>query len=84
MTFFKGKLVLLQPYCVGLRIFDWWYRPNHVIAFSWSWRRLFTIGYRSNGAVKGRDHCLDVYFHLLGFTLNYTDYDFGRFRRQGN
>ena len=42
----------------------WWNKP-------WTWFQCWT-----NGAVRGKDKCLDVNAHLLLLNFGYTDYDY--------
>ena len=56
----------------------------------WFGERVLYIGYypqhtfhfwcHSNGAVKGKDNCLDVNLHILGFFFGYTDYGYSRYK----
>jgi len=37
-----------------------------------------TFGANHNGAVKGKDMCLDVSFWALGFCFNYTNWEYNK------
>ena len=47
----------------------------------WKNPRLLWMRPRFNGAVKGKDACLDWNMEILGLHLSYTDWDYGRFKR---
>lgn len=81
MRFKKGKIRLLFDFFwFGCNIIEYWYKPNCVISIQWVPRHTFHFWCHSNGAVKGKDNCLDLNFHLLGFFFSYTDFDYGRFK----
>ena len=56
----------------GERVFSIIYYPQHTFHFLC----------RSNGAVKGKDSCLDLNFHILGFFFGYTDYGYSRYKKE--
>lgn len=56
----------------GERVFSIIYYPQHTFHFL----------FRSNGAVKGKDSCLDLNFHILGFFFGYTDYGYYRYKKE--
>lgn len=47
----------------------------------WKSLRTLWMSPRTNGARKGVDNCLDWNMEILGFFLSYTDWDYGRFKR---
>ena len=58
----------------GQRVFGIRYYPQHTFHF-----RCY-----SNGAVKGKDNCLDLNLHILGFFFSYTDYGYWRYKNAGS
>ena len=67
-----GHFTIIQLW-FGQRVFDISYYPQHTFHF-WC---------HSNGAVKGKDSCLDLNLHILGFFFSYTDYGYHRYKKAG-
>ena len=68
-----GYFTIIQLW-FGERVFDISYYPQHTFHF-WC---------HSNGAVKGKDSCLDLNLHILGVFFSYTDYGYYRYKRRTN
>lgn len=68
-----GYFTILQLW-FGLRVIGISYYPQHTFHF-WC---------HSNGAVKGKDNCLDLNLHILGFFFSYTDYGYWRYKKEGS
>jgi len=80
---FKGRLTILHPIGWSLMLIEWWIKPGLVVSCHWVPRHTFHFWCHSNGAVKGKDNCLDLNFHILGFFFAYTDFNYGRFKKGG-
>ena len=65
-----GHFTVIQLW-FGKRVFDLSIYPQHILHF-WC---------HSNGAVKGKDNCLDLNLHILGFFFSYTDYGYSRYKK---
>lgn len=68
-----GYFTILQLW-FGQRSFGISYYPQHPFHF-WC---------HSNGAVKGKDNCLDLNLYILGFFFSYTDYGYSRYKPEGS
>lgn len=66
-----GHFTIVQLW-FGQRVFDISYYPQHTFHF-WC---------HSNGAVKGKDNCLDLNLHILGVFFSYTDYWYCRYKKR--
>lgn len=80
MTLLRGRLKLFEFFSVGCHIFEWWFKPGHVVSFSWIPRHTFTFLCHTNGAVKGRDNCFDFNFGCLGIFFSYTNFEYWRYK----
>ena len=59
--------------CVGFSIY--WNRFFYPPAWWW---------FHNNGAVKGVDVCYDFTWNFFIFSFTYTDYGFGRYKKNNN
>lgn len=76
---FHGGNQLFQKHSGWFTIFEWWI-GRRVVSLNFYPQHLFHFLCRTNGARKGKDDCLDVNLHILGFFFGYTDYGYSRYK----
>lgn len=80
---FHGGNQLLEKHSGWFTIFEWWF-GRRVVSINFYPQHLFHFQCGTNGAVKGKDNCLDVNLHILGFFFGYTDYGYSRYKKEGS
>lgn len=71
----------MQRHSGWFTIFEWWF-GRRVVSINFYPQHVLHFLYGTNGAVKGKDNCLDAHLHILGFFFGYTDYGYGRYKEK--
>ena len=78
---FHGGNQLLQMHGGHFTIIELWF-GRRVFGINYYPQHTFHFWCHSNGAVKGKDNCLDLNLHILGFFFSYTDYGYSRYKTE--
>lgn len=78
---FRNGSELFQPHNGRFTIFELWF-GERVFSLIYYPQHTFHFWCHSNGAVKGKDSCLDLNLHILGFFFAYTDYGYHRYKKE--